>query len=83
MAWTYSDWNQQSGDAAKLARLILHEHEVADKISAEVSGGGMFKSTNNIRLHLDYLREERRVLEARVGGGPTAPGISYVRVGGS
>ncbi|HRI52472.1 MAG TPA: hypothetical protein PLW65_20045 [Pseudomonadota bacterium] len=66
MAWTYSDWAQQTTPALRLARLNLHIEEVTDKIGNEISGDGYAKGSNALTTLLDKLYARQSELEKRV-----------------
>lgn len=66
MAWTYADWESQSGDSARLDRLRLHIAEVAQLVGPEVAGGGMSKGSSSLTNYLRDLRSEATRLQARV-----------------
>ncbi|MEO1584750.1 MAG: hypothetical protein AAFR96_09290 [Planctomycetota bacterium] len=68
MAWSYSNWRQQPGDAARLERLRLHMQEVADKITVDVEGDGFKKLSSPVRLYYESLQKQHDELEKRTRG---------------
>jgi hypothetical protein len=60
--WAYADWDSQSTDALRLARLKLHIQEVSGFMLETMSKG------RSIRLSPDYMRlltDRRDALESR------------------
>lgn len=76
MAWTYSDWDQQTTPAARLSRLSLHIKEVTDKIAANVSADGKSRDSSSLNQLLTTLNKRYDQLLSAAG---TAGGISIVK----
>lgn len=66
-AYEYQDWDQQAGEAAQLARLLLHLAEVRQKLGSDVGGGGYSKSGSTPLGYYQTLVEERKRLEKKTG----------------
>lgn len=64
--YTYSDWTTITDKAARLVRLGLHMQEVAERISAEVSGDGRSRSTSSLQQYYDGLLKAYDKLQAQV-----------------
>lgn len=79
--WTYSNWEDEATDAARLAMLRKHIGEVSGRIAADVSHSGGSRSSGTLVQYLDGLRNERARLEAIVGRGPARP-LRIRRYGG-
>lgn len=79
MAWTYSDWDQQSTTVARLTRLRLHIQEVADKIQADVSAHGYSRQSSPNNQLYESLVAQKAVLEKRLDGAGNG-GMSYARL---
>lgn len=79
-AWTYADWRSQTGDAARLARLRLHQEEVSGAIRADVAGGGMSRSSSHLVEYLKVLNADESRLMASVDGESAASGLQTLRV---
>lgn len=67
MAWTYSDWDQQSTPKAKLARLSLFIQEVTDKIAANVSADGKSRDSSSLNQLLTTLNKRYEQLLSVAG----------------
>lgn len=66
MAWSYADYERQSGDQAIYDRLVLHIEEVVAKQAGKqaVSGGGMYVQFSD--QYLARLDARRKELEDRI-----------------
>lgn len=78
MAYTYGDYESQSTDALRLARLRLHIAEVTQKISAATSGDGMSRDPSSLVTYMEQLQTRRRELESVTGN---YGGISQIKFG--
>ena len=67
MAWSYSDWESQSTDAARLTRLRQHLDEIHAVMDASMGGPVSSINFDTLNNYLKYLSERRRELEAKVG----------------
>lgn len=82
MSWTYSDFEQQSTDSARLTRLRLHLEEVADAISANVASQGHSRSSDPNFNYWSELNRRREVLETSRAGTRSSGGLSRFMLGG-
>lgn len=64
--FTYSDYESQASDAARLERLRLHISEVEDMMDADTSGADMSVSRASLEAKLRRLQERRAELERKV-----------------
>lgn len=67
MAWTYHDYEEQTSDALRLARLRQHISEVSQKIQANYSAGGDARANDPLERYLhNTVHPRRRELERTV-----------------
>jgi len=81
--WTYSDWDEQTTNALRLARLLLHIHEVSDYLAGFQSQGAANLSGSRFASINDYLRDlrkERDALRDATGEGLTSGNAPFVQV---
>ena len=55
MAWTYSNWTQQTDAETRLAYLRLHMTEVSDKIDKELTVAGHMSSSRSLQEYYNSL----------------------------
>jgi hypothetical protein len=68
VAWTYSDYESQSTDAARLSRLRLHKQEITDQIAKDYAVAGRSVQTAHLVSYISTIVDPRlRELESRVG----------------
>lgn len=80
MAWTYADYEEQSTDALRLARLRQHISEVSQAMGPSVSADGKSRDTGSLATYLGMLRDRRKELEAITG--TYAPAVSVADLRG-
>jgi len=69
MAWSYSDYEEQTTNATRLTALRRHISEVNVKVSANLSSaGGDGRQSDPLVNYLRDLNTRRRELEKKVGG---------------
>lgn len=78
MAYSYSNWSSQSGDAERLRVLRLHIDEVSAQQGPDLGSGGHSRSTWAVMNYLDKLYKQRDMLELR--SGERGAGVSVARV---
>jgi len=67
MAWIYHDYDEQSTDSARLARLRMHISEVNQQIQSNLSNGDQSKDNGLLVEYRKQLIEERKQLESKAG----------------
>lgn len=78
MAWTYSAFEEEPTDAARLAMLRQHITEVRAKIDVDVSDGEVSVNRGSLTNYLASLNKRREELEHRAGRA-SRPGPVYLQ----
>lgn len=77
--WTYSDYITETSDSERLTKLRQHIHEVSERLSEELSGGGQAISTNNLSNYLKDLKAEEKELNVQVNQATRGGGLVGIR----
>ena len=73
MAWTYSDWIEQTDAATRVTRLRSHIREVSDRVTGATSKpDGESYNPDVLQKYLAELREELREQDPDGVGGDVA-----------
>ena len=81
MAWQYHDFEEQSTDLARLARLRQHISEVGAKAGRpDVSSDGKSRQGGNTTVYRRDLMARLRELENATGTGSAASSVASSRV---
>lgn len=66
MAWTYSAFESEATDAARLTMLRQHIGEVRAKMGVDTNGADMAVAFGSLQQYIDSLDKRRMELERKV-----------------